>query len=434
MTRTDREILRLAVPAFGALVAEPLFLLVDSAIVGTLGTAALGGLGAAATLLATAAGLCIFLAYTTTAITARLFGAGDTAAAVSRGMDGIWLAALLGVGIGIVGWPLAPTAIGMLGASDAVAPYAVEYLRISLLGMPFLLVAFAGTGLLRGLQNTVVPLWITAVAAAVNAALSAWFVLGLGWGIGGAAIATVIAQAGAGIAYLAVVTRAARRWGATLRPSTPGMRAAARTGGALFVRTVALRAVFLLAAAVAARSGDADLAAYQVSMQTWFLLALALDSLAIAGQAMVGRSLGAADVAGARVLTRRLLVWGWWLGVGLAALVLVVRPWFVPLFTDDAAVAALLSSALLLVALCQPISGPVFVLDGVLIGAGDARWLAVAQLLMLLAFVPAALAVLGVGGGLLALWGAILWFMAVRAVLLAHRARGDAWAVAGATR
>jgi putative MATE family efflux protein len=430
----DREIGRLALPAFGALVAEPLFLLVDAAVVGTLGTLPLAGLGAAATLLAGVVGLCIFLAYTTTAVTARLYGAGQVAAAVSHGMAGIWLALGLGVLLAIVGWPLAPAAIDLLGASDAVAPFAVTYLRISLLGLPLMLVSLAGIGLLRGLQDTVTPLWITGVAAAANAALAAWLVLGLDTGIAGSAWATVVAQSGAGIAYLLVVARAARRWGASLRPVPAQIRGVAATGGALFVRTAALRAVFLVAAAVAARAGDAELAAYQVSMQTWFLLALALDSLAIAGQAMVGRELGSGDTARARAVTRRLLGWGLGLGALLAVAVLLLRPAYVPLFTDDPAVAVLLSGALAMVALSQPIAGPVFVLDGVLIGAGDARWLAAAQLVMLGAFLPPAVAVAVNDAGLIALWAALLWFMVVRAGLLAWRAGGGAWAVPGATR
>ncbi len=434
LSERDREILRLAVPAFGALVAEPLFLLVDTAIVGTLGTLPLAGLGAAAVVLGTVVGLCIFLAYTTTAVTSRLFGAGDVSTAVSRGVDGMWLALGLGAVLAAAGWLLVSPLLALLGVSADAEPFAATYLRISLLGLPAMLVTLAGTGVLRGLQDTKTPLIVTAIAATSNAGLSALFVLVLDYGIAGSAWGTVIAQTGAGIAYVALIRRAAGGSRTSMRPHLDGMRQSARTGGALFVRTVSLRAVFLLAAAVAARLGDADLAAYQVAMTTWFLLALAHDSLAIAAQAMVGRNLGAGAVAAAHALTRTLARWGLGLGVVLGLLLLAVLPLYVPLFTDDPVVVSALTGALIVVAAQQPLAGPVFVWDGVLIGAGDARWLAGAQTLMFGLFAPAAVAVLVLDANLVALWLALTWFMLVRGLLLWRRVRTDVWAVPGMSR
>jgi putative MATE family efflux protein len=275
---------------------------------------------------------------------------------------------------------------------------------------------------------------VTAVAATTNAALSALFVLVLDFGIAGSAWGTVTAQTGAGIAYVALIRRAAGGSAISMRPHLDGMRQSARTGGALFVRTVSLRAVFLLAAAVAARLGDADLAAYQVAMTTWFLLALAHDSLAIAAQAMVGRNLGAGAVEAAHALTRVLARWGLGLGIVLGLLLLIVMPVYVPLFTDDPVVVSALTGALIVVAAQQPLAGPVFVWDGVLIGAGDARWLAGAQTVMFVLFAPAAVAVLALDGSLVGLWLALTWFMLVRGLVLWRRVRTDDWAVPGLSR
>ncbi len=434
---TDREILRLAIPAFGALVAEPLFLLGDAAVVARLGTAQLAGVAVASTLLGTVVGLCVFLAYGTTAAVARRVGAEDHPGAVRDGVAGVWLALGLGVGLLIALVATATPLVRALGASPEIEGFGVTYLTISALGLPFMLVVLAGTGVRRGLQDTRTPLVIAVIAAVVNLALSAALVLGLHWGVAGSAWATVATQFGAAVVYLLLIRANAQEAGVPLRSGTSAVLRSARDGFALFVRTVALRAVFLLTVALAARLGDAEVAAYQVAFLTWILLALALDALAIAGQAIVGRSLGSGDIPGTRAAVDRMMQWGVWGGVALGGAVLLARPFFAPLFSLEPDVAAAVSAALVVVALHQPIAGPVFVLDGVLIGAGDSRWLAWAQLVMLAAYVPAALAVpwlLDGTRGLVGLWLALLWFMVVRLFLLVHRERSDDWLVTGATR
>lgn len=430
----DREIFRLAVPAFGALVAEPLFLLADSAIVGRLGTTPLGGLGVASAVLTTMVYVCVFLAYVTTAAVARRLGAGDLRGAIQQGIDGLWLALAIGIVLVAAGQPLVPWLVGALGASPDVAPHAVVYLRVSLIGMPAMLMVLAGTGVLRGLQDTRTPFLVAAVASTVNVVLNAWFVLGLGWGIAGSAWGTVIVQVGSAAAYVVVVTRGARRHRASLRPDLAGLRIATAAGAALVVRTVAMRVVLILATSVAARQGDADIAAFQVAILVWTLLALAHDSIAIAAQAIVGRYLGAGDVAGTRSTTRRMIGWGVVAGVGFGLAVLAVRPVLPLAFSDDPAVRALLAAALLVVAAMQPLAGVVFVLDGVLIGAGDVRYLAVASLTAMVSFLPAAYAVLAAGAGLVWVWMALAVWMLARLVTLAVRARGSAWLVTGAVR
>ncbi|WP_059079593.1 MATE family efflux transporter [Streptomyces scabiei] len=432
--RHDREIITLAVPAFGALVAEPLFLMVDTAVVGHLGTAQLAGLGVASALLVTAVSVFVFLAYATTAAVARRVGAGDLRAAIRQGIDGIWLSLLLGIAVVAVVMPTAPTLVALFGSSDTAAPYATTYLRISALGIPAMLVVLAATGVLRGLQDTKTPLYVAVAGFVANGALNAFLVYGADLGIAGSAWGTVIAQLGMAVAYLWVVIRGARRHGASLRPDADGIRASAQAGMPLLVRTLSLRTVLIIATAVAARLGDEDIAAHQIVLSLWSLLAFALDAIAIAGQAIIGRYLGAGDAQGAREACRRMVQWGIATGSVLGLLVLIARPVFIPLFTDDPAVQKAALPALIVVALAQPVSGIVFVLDGVLMGAGDGPYLARAMLLTLAVFVPAALLVPALGAGLTALWGAMTLMMATRMLTLWLRSRSGLWIVTGATR
>ncbi|MEW2391283.1 MATE family efflux transporter [Streptomyces venezuelae] len=432
--RHDREIIALAVPAFGALVAEPLFVLADSAIVGHLGTAQLAGLGVASALLTTAVSIFVFLAYATTAAVARRVGAGDLQAAIRQGMDGIWLALLLGAAVIAVVLPTASALVDLFGASDTAAPYAVTYLRISSLGIPAMLVVLAATGVLRGLQDTRTPLYVAIGGFVANGVLNVGLVYGADLGIAGSAWGTVIAQCGMAAVYLYVVVRGAKRHGASLRPDAAGIRACAQAGAPLLVRTLSLRAILMIATAVAARLGDSDVAAHQIVLSLWSLLAFALDAIAIAGQAIIGRYLGADDPDGARAVCRRMVQWGIASGVVLGLLVVLARPVFIPLFTGDGDVQDAALPALVVIALAQPICGIVFVLDGVLMGAGDGPYLAWAMIVTLAAFTPVALLVPTFGGGLTALWGAMTLMMAVRMLTLWLRSRSGRWLVTGATR
>jgi putative MATE family efflux protein len=434
LRRHDREIVALAVPAFGALVAEPLFVMADSAIVGHLGTAQLAGLGVASALLMTAVGVFVFLAYATTAAVARRVGAGDLRAAIRQGMDGIWLALLIGAAVIAITLPTAPALVDLFGASETAAPYAVTYLRISALGIPAMLVVLAATGVLRGLQNTKTPLYVAVAGFVANAALNVGLVYGAGLGIAGSAWGTVIAQFGMAVSYLYVVVRGARKHGASLRPDLDGIRACAQAGAPLLVRTLSLRAILLISTAVAAGLGDADMAAHQIIVSLWNLLAFVLDAIAIAGQAIIGRYLGAEDAEGARDACRRMVQWGIAVGIVLGLLVVLTRPLFLPLFTSDSVVQNTALPVLLVVAIAQPVSGIVFVLDGVLMGAGDGPYLAGAMVLTLAVFAPVALFVPALGGGLTALWLAMTFMMSMRLLTLWLRTRSGRWIVTGATR
>ncbi|OKH95014.1 multidrug transporter MatE [Streptomyces uncialis] len=432
--RHDREIVALAVPAFGALVAEPLFLMTDSAIVGHLGTAQLAGLAIASALLLTAVSVFVFLAYATTAAVARRVGAGDLPGAIRQGIDGIWLAILLGVAVTALTLPAAPALVELFGASDTATPYALTYLRISALGIPAMLIVLAATGVLRGLQNTRTPLYVAIGGFAANAVLNVVLVYGAGLGIAGSAWGTVIAQYGMAAVYGFVVVRGARRHGASLRPDAAGIRATAQAGAPLLIRTLSLRAITMIATAVAARLGDADVAAHQIILSLWTLLAFALDAIAIAGQAIIGRYLGANDPEGAKAACRRMVEWGVVSGIVLGVLVIATRPLFVPLFSSDPAVQSAALPALIVVAIAQPICGIVFVLDGVLMGAGDGAYLAWAMIVTLAVFTPMALLIPVFDGGLTAVWITMNVMMAVRMVTLWLRSRSGRWIVTGATR
>jgi putative MATE family efflux protein len=430
----DREILRLAVPAFGALAAEPLYVLVDTAIVGRLGTEPLGGLAIAGSVLIVLFGIPNFLAYSTTGAVARRVGAGDRRAAVHQGIDGIWLALAIGAGLAVLGLVLAPVIMDVMGASDDVRPYALTYFRISVLGAPFLLVALAGAGYQRGCQDTRPTLVIALASNVANLLIELLLVYGFDLGIAGSAWGTVIAQAGAAVAYLAIVERDARRYGASWAPDRAGIRATAVVGGHLVVRTGALLLALLVATAVASRIGDTDVAAHQIAFQVWTFLALSLDAIAIAGQALVGRYLGADDPARTRAAARRMLELGVLAGVAIGALVVATRGVLPALFTDDAAVRDAATSVLLVVGVMQPVNAVVFVLDGILIGAGDTRYLGLAMVAATALYLPVAWLVVVFDRGLLALWGALALLMVARLVGMGWRYLGDAWLVTGATR
>jgi putative MATE family efflux protein len=428
----DREIARLALPALGALAAEPLYVLADTAVVGHLGTPELGGLAVAGTVLTTAFWIFNFLAYGTTAAVARSIGAGRDLAAARQAVQSLWLALGLGAALAVLGVLGAPGAVRLMGASEAVRPHALLYLRVSALGAPAVLVALAGVGYLRGRQDTAGPLRIALAANVVNLAGEVALIYGLGMGLGASALTTVVAQTGAAVVFAWLILADARTAGVSLRPDPAVLRALLVVGRDLFVRTGSLQAALALSTAIASRLGTAQVAAHQVALQLWLFLALLLDALAIAAQPMIGRLLGAGRAEEARAVSERLLGWGVLAGVGLALGVAALQPVLPGLFTDDGRVEAATGDLLWIVAVLQPLNAVVFVLDGILIGAHDLRYLARAMLVSLAAFVPFALAVAWLDLPLPALWGAIGLFMAARLVTMASRFAGAGWMVVGA--
>jgi putative MATE family efflux protein len=434
---TAKAIRGLALPAFGALIAEPLFLLADSAIVGHLGVPQLAGVGLAATVLQTVVGLMVFLAYSTTPAVARLLGAGRHAEALAVGRDGLWLAAILGGALAVAGLLTGAGLLNAMGAEGEVLAYAHEYFMISLAGIPAMLLVMAAMGVLRGLQDTKTPLIVATAGFAVNVVMNFLLVYGFGMSVGGAALGTVIAQWGMASVYLVIVVRAAGQYGVGLRPDWAGVRTVSSVGSWLMLRTLSLRAAILATVLVVTAQGSTNLAAHQLAMTLFTFLAFALDALAIAAQALIGRELGAGNTAQVRVLTRTMTAWGCAFGV-LTGLALAAASGAVGwIFTTDASVQAALAAALLVMAVGQPLAGYVFVLDGVLIGAGDARYLALAGLANLVVYLPllfwiAQLDFDDAVPGIFWVWAAFsVGYMGARGITLGLRARTGRWMKVG---
>jgi putative MATE family efflux protein len=410
------------------------YVLTDTAIVGHLGTVELAGLAAAASIILTAYSLCIFLAYGTTSAVARLLGAGEEREAAHQAVQGLWLALVLGAATAGAVLVASPWLLDLVGAQGDVRAAAATYLHVSLLGFPALLLTLAGTGYLRGIQDTRTPLYVAVGTAVLNLVLEVLLIPVLGYGIGASALATVVAQTVGAAVYVGRILPSARARSTSLRPDVAAIRRLLVVGRDLVIRTAALRGSLLLATATAARIGVADLGAHQVAFEIWSFLALGLDALAIAGQAMTGRLLGSGDADGARAAGRRLIEWGVVGGVAVAVLIVLVRPWLPHLFSDDPAVIGLIAFLLWWVAVLQPVNAVVFVLDGVLIGAGDQRFLALAMVAAFAAFAVVAGAVLALDLGIGWLWAALTVLMTARLIALGLRFRRGSWAVTGALR
>jgi putative MATE family efflux protein len=428
----DREIFALALPALGALAAEPLYLLADTAMVGHLGTEQLAALAIAATLLTGAFTLFNFLTYGTTAQVARLSGAAAHEEAGRLAAQALWLASAIGVLLTATLAALAVPLVDLMGAEGHTAELAVLYLRIGSLGLPFALIALAGQGFLRGVSDLRTPLVIVVVANVANVLLNLLFIYGFDWGLAGSAWATVVAQLGMGVAFVVALLRAPA---SSRRPSFARMRPLARIGSEIFVRTTALYASFLVAGAVLARVGNDSLAAHQVAFQLFVFLALVLDAVAIAGQVIVGRSLGAGDADEAYRAAKRMIELSIAAGAVFAVVMLALTEVVPRAFTSDADVIDELHKIWPLFALMQPANGAVFALDGILIGAGDTRFLMWGMLAAsLLVFVPIALASLALDFGIVGVWCGLLGLIAARLVTCGWRFRGRRWAIVGATR
>ena len=424
--------MHLAVPAFAALIAQPLFLMADTAIVGRLGTEPLAGLGVGAAVLGTMTGLFIFLAYASTSTVARLAGAGRTREAAEAGAQALWLALALGVVVGALGWGLAPQLAQWLGAEGGVHTQAVTYLRWALPGTPGMLVMLAATGTLRGLADGRTPMLLSLAAAALNLAGDVLLVFGLGMGIAGSGAATAAAEIVLGAVAAWLVLRDSRRLGVRRRPDPTGMRRSLRVGIPLLVRTLALRLALLLTTWAAARQGAVALAAHQVGFTVWGFLQNVLDALAIAGQTLIGQALGAARTNEARAISRRMVAWSLGFGTLLGGLVVLVRHPFAALFTPEVEVRRAVAVVLAVVGAALVVSSWVTLFDGVLIGAGDGAYLARAMVLTLVGYAPLVwlvdrFAPTGVTG-LAWLWASFtVGFMGLRALTLWWRERSDAW-------
>jgi putative MATE family efflux protein len=418
----DGEILRLALPALGALAAEPLYLLVDTAIVGHLGTPQLAALALAATVLSNLVALCIFLTYGTTARVTRLHGAGRDADAAALGPQALWLALAAGIVLAAVVSALAGPLVHALGGEGRVADMSARYLRIASLGVPMALVALAGQGWLRGMSDLRTPLVIVAAANVANVVLELLFVYGFDWGLDGSAWGTVLAQLGMGIAFATVLLRV------FALPDLARIRSLVSIGAQLVVRTAALLGCFVIATAVCARIGAATLAAHQIAFQLFGFLALVLDAIAIAGQVIVGRALGAGDADEAFAAARRMLEWSLAAGLLIGGVFLALADVVPHAFTTDSAVIDQAQELWPWFCAMWPVAAVVFALDGILIGAGDTRYLAAAMVVAFVAFLPIVLP----AGTVAVVWVALDVLMLVRLATLGGRFVRRRWALVGA--
>jgi MATE family, multidrug efflux pump len=426
-----RRVLGLAIPALGVLAAEPLYVLVDTAVVGHLGALPLAGLALGGVLLSQVAAQFTFLAYGTTSRAARLHGAGRRQDAVAEGVQATWLA--LGVGVLLIGLGqlLAGPLARLLAGDGEIASAAVSWIRIALFGAPFILVTLAGNGWMRGVQETARPLRYVLLGNGLSAVLCPLLVYPAGLGLEGSAIANVVAQ----VVSASLFFRALFAEDVALRPVPALLRAQLGLGRDLIVRSLAFQACFVSAASVAARTSIAAVGAHQVVLQLWTFLALVLDSLAIAAQAIVGAALGAGEQAKARRFAWQITGYGLVFGVGLGLVFAAVSGVLPKVFTTDPGVLAEIPHAWWFFVALQPVAGVVFALDGVLLGAGDAAFLRTATLLAAgVGFLPMIWLSLAFGWGLVGIWTGLTLFMLLRLVTLVLRTRSEHWSVVGAIR
>lgn len=432
-TAGPRRILGLALPTLGVLVAEPIYLLFDLAVVGRLGALALAGLAVGGLILAQVSSQLTFLAYGTTARSARRHGAGDEAEAVEEGVQASWLAGGIGLLILVVVQFAAAPIVGAIAGDAEIAGEALSWLRIALFGVPLILLSMAGNGWMRGVQQTRRPLTYVVVGLALSAVLCPLLVHGAAGlprlGLPGSAVANVMGQMVTAGLFLGALARAR----VPLAPQPAVMKAQLVLGRDLIARSLAFQACFVSAAAVASRFGAPSVAAHQLVLQLWNFLALTLDSLAIAAQTLVGAALGARNADGARVLARRVTAWSEVFALGLAAVFAAGATVIPPLFTEDAAVLDRTGVVWWFFVIMIPVAGVVFALDGVLLGAGDAAYLRTTTLgAALVGFLPAIWLSLAFDWGIGGIWCGLIAFMLLRLAAVSARALSGRWVRVGA--
>ena len=423
----DGRILGLAVPAVGALLADPLLGVVDTAVAGRVSVTALGALGLGTALLGAGTWVFNFLVYGTTSAVARAAGAGHDDLAGRRVVHATAVAVGLGVVVALVVGLLAEPIVRLSGAVDELVAPTAAYLRVRAVGLPFVLVAMVGHGAFRGVEDTRTPLLVVVVANVVNATLDVVLVVYGDGGLTGIAWATVAAEVVAVVLLATLVRRTGLQLTGHGLPTRAEAAELLRVSRDVVLRTGGLVGGLLLVAAAAARVGTATAAAHQVLYQVFLFSAFLQDSLAVAGQALVGNAIGRGDDGLALRLTRRLLGWGVGLAVATAGLLLALGGVLPRLLTDDAAVVAVVGTAWAIGALVQLPGGIAFVLDGVLMGAEDWAYLRTWTVVAAVSAGVAAQVVPLLGGGLPALWWCVVAMMVVRAGSLLVRVRGRAW-------
>jgi putative MATE family efflux protein len=418
----DRRIVRLALPALGALLVEPIYNLTDSAIVGHLGKVPLGGLAVAVAGLNVLGWTAAFLQMATVSVVAFRRSSGDEDGAARSVGAAYVLSLLVGLATTALIELVAPVMAEVLGGhgQGGVFRDAVEYLRISAIGMPPLFVALAGNGHLTGLADTRRPLVIALASNVVNVVLEIILVYGVHLGIAGSAWGTVAAQFLAAGLFGFVSVRAPIL---PRRPTSIELRQLVRDAIPLTVRTIALGSALLATTGIAARLGTATLGGHQIALEVWGMLALTLDSLAVPAQVYVSEALGVGDLGEAERLGRRVMRMGLAVGGVVGALTMALAGVLPAVFSPNASVQHEAFLALLVCGIQQPVAAAAFVLDGLVLGASQYATMRRAMLLALLAFAPlAVLTLVDHQVGILGIWFALLCWLLARTVLL-----GRAW-------
>lgn len=413
-------------PALGSLAAEPLYVLADTAIVGRLGTAQLGGLALAATLLTLMVSAGTFLVYGTTERVARFAGRGDHVRAGHTAVQAMWLALMVSVPLSLlVGVGAGPLA-RVLGGDGDVLDFAVRYLRISAVGLPAVFFVLAAQGALRGLGRYRLPMIVLLSANALNVVVEVILVFGFDLGVAGSAWSTVIAQVSSALAFVVLVRR--QFADVTARgPNWSAMRPLVDAGRHLLVRSGAMLVVLVGATSLASRTDEPTLAAHQVAVSLLTFLALVLDAPAIAAQNLVADQLGRDDRAAAAHIARRVVRVTLVAAAGLAVLIGVAAPILPHAFTGDGAVVSRATVALVMLALLLLPAAAAYALDGVLIGAADYRYLGRAALAMLVVLIPAGIVVAVADLGIVGIWSILALWMLLRAAVNTRRS----WVILG---
>jgi putative MATE family efflux protein len=434
--RVNRQILSLAIPTFGQLIADPLFVLIDTAIVGHIGDSALAGLSIGSTVLLTVAGLCNFLAYGTTSRVGQLMGAGRKREGLETGVDGLWLALIIGTVVSAVLFVAAQPLCALMGAHGEVLDNATIYLQAVIFGLPGMLLVYAANGIFRGLKKVRITLIAAVLGAALNTVLDFLFVFGLHMGVMGSGLATLIAQWFMGLYLVVPALKWSLEAGASLAPRLSGITETAADGLPLFIRTLALRICLVATVVLATHMGTQVLAAYQAVNSSWNFVLNMLDAIGISGQALVATEIGAKRYGRAKEMTRISAKAGLYGGIGIGIALACFGFIAAPMFSPNADIQHLIVIGSVVVAIFLPIAGWMWALDGILIGAGDYRYLAITCSIVTLIYLPLVLLLNVIDTTcdpspairMVLLWAVFnIVFIGGRSIFNGLRARGDKW-------
>lgn len=431
-----KQLFALALPTFGQLIAEPAFVMIDTAIVGHIGDSALAGLSVGSTIVLTTVGLCVFLAYGTTSHVAQLIGAGKRREGSEAGIDGLWLALSIGIVVSCILFFAAEPLCWAMGARGDVLGNAVHYLQALIFGLPGMLLVYAANGIFRGLKKVRITLVAAVLGAVVNTVLDLLFVFVFHWGVAGSGFATLIAQWFMGIFLVVPALIWSRADGSDWHPRLGGIMHTAGDGVPLFIRTLALRVSLVATVILATHMGTQVLAAYQAVNSSWNFVINMLDAIGIAGQTLVATELGAGRRDSARLMTKIVgragLTGGVVIGIGLIVFGFLAAP----LFSPTGEIQHLIITGMVVQGIFLPLGGWMWALDGILIGAEDYRYLAITCTLTAIIYIPALLGINALDGNvfandttrMVALWAVLnIVFVGMRAVFNGLRARTDHW-------